>query len=102
MCGIERKTQNVGVYCAGPQGITIVPVGTSLRCKLNNTRWAQIFLGRATPNIYPTPEAEKTNLNVENTGVKCAFSPDVVSDVTMFVATDVEAHGIPTGAARSA
>ena len=93
----------MGVYCAGPQGITIVPVGTSLRCKLNNTRWAQNFLGRATPQYLPHPRGrKKTNLNVENTGVKCAFSPDVVSDVTMFVATDVEAHGIPTGAARSA
>ena len=61
------------------------------------------FFGARHPPISTPPQRQKkTNLNVENTGVKCAFSPDVVSDVTMFVATDVEAHGIPTGAARSA
>ena len=54
------------------------------------------------PEYLPYRQEKAQDLNIEHARVKCALPPHVMPDVTMFVTTYVEAHGIPTGTARSA
>ena len=54
------------------------------------------------PEYLPYRQEKAQDLNIEHARVKCALPPHVMPDVTMFVTTYVEAHGIPTGTARRA